>query len=281
MESTALAFNPGFLFESGRRRRTYLPPFGTFRQRAIRTVRAQGRQPPIAMSRIAASPTFVEPMVPYKNHPRHCRGVFEPSRCPEGVLRELAMDPYRQVVLAARPRGLPRADDFRLETGSMPEPLEGQVLVATKVLSLDPYMRGRMNDAESYAPPVNVGGVMEGEVVAEVVRSRHPSFCRGELVQGRIGWRTHAAVAPRHLRRVATGLNPPETSLGVLGMPGFTAYVGLRAIGQPKPGETVDVSSAAGAVGSVVGQLAQLAGARAVGIAGGAAKCAYVRDELR
>jgi NADPH-dependent curcumin reductase CurA len=163
----------------------------------------------------------------------------------------------------------------------MPEPLEGQVLVATKFLSLDPYMRGRMNDAESYASPVNVGGVMEGEVVAEVVRSRHPSFSRGELVQGRIGWRTHAAVAPRDLQRVETGLNPPETSMGVLGMPGFTAYAGLQAIGQPKPGETVVVASAAGAVGSVVGQLAQLAGARAVGIAGGAAKCAYVRDELR
>jgi len=191
------------------------------------------------------------------------------------------MDPYRQVVLAARPKGLPRAADFRLETGPMPEPLEGQVLVATKFLSLDPYMRGRMNDAESYAPPVNVGGVMEGEVVAEVVSSRHPSFSRGELVQGRIGWRTHAAVAPRDLQRVETGLNPPETSLGVLGMPGFTAYAGLQAIGQPKPGETVVVSSAAGAVGSVVGQLAQLAGARAVGIAGGAAKCAYVRDELQ
>src|SRR5258708_6407151 len=163
----------------------------------------------------------------------------------------------------------------------MPEALEGQVLVATKFLSLDPYMRGRMNDAESYAPSVNVGGVMEGEVLAEVVRSRHPSFSRGELVQGRIGWRTHAAGAVGDLQTVGTALKPPETSLGILGMPGFTAYAGLQAIGQPKPGETVVVSSAAGAVGSVVGQLAQLAGARAVGIAGGAAKCAYVRDELR
>src|SRR6266436_4297641 len=128
-------------------------------------------------------------MVPYRSRQRHCRGVFEPSRCPGSVLQELAMDPY---------------------------------------------MRGRMNDAESYAPPVNVGGVMEGEVVAEVVRSRHPSFSRGELVQGRIGWRTHAAVAPQELKRLETGLNPPSTSLGVLGMPGFTAYAGLQAIGQPK-----------------------------------------------
>src|SRR5258706_8890032 len=216
-------------------------------------------------------------MVPYRSHLGHCRGVFEPSRCPGGVLRELAMDPYRRVVLAAGPRGLPGAADFRLEPGPMPEPLEGQVLVATKFLSLDPYMRGRMNDAESYAPPVNVGGVMEGEVVAEVVRSRHPSFSRGELVRGRIGWRTHAAVAPRELQRVETGLNPPETSLGVLGMPGFTAYAGLQAIGQPKPGETVVVSSAAGAVGSVVGQLAQLAGGPAARSAGGAVRRGHIR----
>src|SRR5258708_7887458 len=172
-------------------------------------------------------------MVPYRGHQGHCRGVFEPSRCPGGVLRELAMDPYRQVVLAARPKGSARAGDFRLENGPMPEPLEGQVLVATKFLSLDPYMRGRMNDAESYAPPVNVGGVMEGEVVAEVVRSRHPSFSRGGLVQGRIGWRTHAAVAPRDLHRVDTALNPPWSSLGGLGMPRLTALPSLRVIGQP------------------------------------------------
>lgn len=190
------------------------------------------------------------------------------------------MDPCRQVILGARPKGSPRVDDFRLVVGSMPEPLEGQILVATKFLSLDPYMRGRMNDAESYAPPVSLYGVMEGEVVAEVVHSRHPSFDRGELVQGRIGWRSHAAVAPQDLRRVETGDNPPETSLGVLGMPGFTAYAGLQVVGQPKAGETIVVASAAGAVGSVVGQLAQLAGARAVGIAGGPRKCAYVRDEL-
>src|SRR5258705_12736904 len=132
-------------------------------------------------------------MVPYRSHLGHCRGVFEPSRCPGGVLRELAMDPYRHVVLAARPKGLPRAADFRLETGPMPEPLEGQVLVATKFLSLDPYMRGRMNDVESHAPPVSVGGVMDGEVGAEVIRSPHSSFSRGELVHARVGWRTHPA----------------------------------------------------------------------------------------
>src|SRR5258708_11948510 len=123
------------------------------------------------------------------------------------------MDAYRQVVLAARPKGLPRAGDFRLETGPMPEPLEGQVLVATKFLSLDPYMRGRMNDAESYAPPVNVGGVMEGEVVAEGVRSRPPSFSRGALVQGRIGLRTPAAVAPPALSQGGTGAHSPADAL--------------------------------------------------------------------
>src|SRR5260370_2862383 len=114
-------------------------------------------------------------MVPYRSHLGHCRGVFEPSRCPGSVLRELAMDPYRQVVLAARPTGLPRAGNFRVETGPMPQPLEGQVLVAPKFLSLDPYMPGRMNDAEPYAPPVNVGGDMEREAVAEDVPSRHPA----------------------------------------------------------------------------------------------------------
>lgn len=142
------------------------------------------------------------------------------------------MVPYRQVVLAARPKGLPRVGDFRLETGPVPEPLDGQVLVATKFLSLDPYMRGRMNDSESHAAPLSVGGVMEGEVVAEIVRSRHPSYNRGEVVQGRIGWRTHAAVAPRDLQRVETGSNPPETSLRVPGMRGFAAYAGRLVCGR-------------------------------------------------
>src|SRR5260370_3391916 len=134
-----------------------------------------------------------------------------------------------------------------------------------------------MNDAESCAPPVNVGGVMEGKVVAEVVRSRHPSFSRGELVQGRIGWRTHAAVAERELQRVETGLNPPETSLGVLGMPGFTAYAGLQAIGQPKPGETAFVPPAAGPAASVADQLAPLATARPPRPTPGPAKRAHLR----
>jgi NADPH-dependent curcumin reductase CurA len=191
------------------------------------------------------------------------------------------MEAYSQIILASRPTGLPEPSNFRLETGPIPVPGDGQILLKTTYLSLDPYMRGRMNDAASYAPPVSVGGVMEGEVVAEIVQSRHPAYRSGELVQSRIGWRTHAAVAPAEVRRVDTGANPPTTALGVLGMPGFTAYSGMKVIGQPKPGETVVVAAASGPVGSLVGQLARLAGARAVGIAGGLAKCAYVRDQLR
>jgi hypothetical protein len=190
------------------------------------------------------------------------------------------MEAYSQIILASRPKGPPTLSDFRLETGPIPAPAEGQLLLKTTYLSLDPYMRGRMNDAESYAPPVEVGGVMEGEVIAEVVQSQHPAYRGGELVQAKIGWRTHAAVAPEQVKQVETGNNPPSTALGVLGMPGFTAYSGMKVIGQPRPGETVVVAAASGPVGSLVGQLAKLAGARAVGIAGGSAKCAYVRDQL-
>src|SRR6516162_3100818 len=190
------------------------------------------------------------------------------------------MEACSQIILASRPKGPPTSSDFRLETGSIPAPAEGQILLKTTYLSLDPYMRGRMNDAESYAPPVDVGGVMEGEVIAEVVQSRHPAYRVGELVQSKIGWRTHAAVAPEQVQRVDIGDNAPSTALGVLGMPDFTAYSGMKVIGQPKPGETVVVAAASGPVGSLVGQLAKLAGARAVGIAGGADKCAYIRDQL-
>ena len=191
------------------------------------------------------------------------------------------MDTYRQIVLAARPSGVPTPENFRLESGPLPVPVTGELLLRTKYLSLDPYMRGRMNDARSYAAPVALGEVMEGEVVAQILESRHPSYCQGELVQGRTGWRTHAAVRADAVWRVETGGNPPTTALGVLGMPGFTAYSGLKVIGQPHAGETVVVAAASGPVGSLVGQLAKISGARAVGIAGGAAKCAYVRNQLR
>jgi NADPH-dependent curcumin reductase CurA len=191
------------------------------------------------------------------------------------------VDSYSQIVLASRPSGPPKSENFRIEKGEMPKPMDGQVLLGTRYLSLDPYMRGRMNDAKSYSPPVSIGGVMEGEVVATVLESRHADYRAGDLVQGRIGWRTHAAVAASDLKRVDTGGSPLTTALGVLGMPGFTAYSGMKVIGRPKSGETVVVAAATGPVGSLVGQLAQLAGARAIGIAGGPEKCAYLRDELK
>jgi len=190
------------------------------------------------------------------------------------------MDSYKQIVLASRPTGAPQPENFRLENGPMPVAADGQLLVRTRYLSLDPYMRGRMSAAKSYAKPVEIGETMEGEVVAEVIQSRHPDYRVGDLVQARTGWRTHAAIGVAGLRRVDPTLAPITTALGVLGMPGFTAYAGMKVIGLPKPGETVAVAAASGPVGSLVGQLARLAGARAVGIAGGPEKCAYLRDEL-
>jgi NADPH-dependent curcumin reductase CurA len=190
------------------------------------------------------------------------------------------MDHYQQIILASRPTGAPVAENFRLESGPTPVPADGEILVRARYLSLDPYMRGRMSDAKSYAKPVEIGEPMEGETVAEVIESRHAEYRPGDLVQARIGWRTHAAISVAGVRRVNPGLAPITTALGVLGMPGFTAYVGMKVIGQPKPGETVVVAAASGPVGSLVGQLAKLAGARAVGIAGGPEKCAYVRDQL-
>jgi NADPH-dependent curcumin reductase CurA len=162
----------------------------------------------------------------------------------------------------------------------MPVPTDGEILVRARYLSLDPYMRGRMSAANSYARLVEIGEPMEGETVAEVVESGHPEYRPGDLVQARSGWRTHAAISVDGLRRVDPALAPITTALGVLGMPGFTAYSGMKVIGQPKSGETVVVAAASGPVGSLVGQLAKLAGARAVGIAGGPEKCAYVREEL-
>jgi NADPH-dependent curcumin reductase CurA len=190
------------------------------------------------------------------------------------------MKDYQQIVLASRPTGEPVAENFRLERRPMPIPADGELLVQARYLSLDPYMRGRMNDAQSYAKPVEIGEPMEGETVAEVIKSRHPDYQPGDLIQARTGWRTHAAISGHGLRRVDPSLAPITTALGVLGMPGFTAYAGMKVIGQPKAGETVVVAAASGPVGSLVGQLAKLAGARAVGIAGGPEKCAYVRDQL-
>ena len=183
----------------------------------------------------------------------------------------------RRIVLANRPQGAPAETDLRLETAPLPEAGEGQVLVRTLWLSLDPYMRGRMSDAPSYVPPVALGDVMVGGTVGEVVLSRAPGFAQGDVVLGASGWQEYAAADPKTLRKLPQGGPPPSTALGVLGMPGMTAYCGLRNIGQPKPGETVVVAAASGAVGAMVGQIAKLQGARAVGLAGGPEKCAYVR----
>lgn len=183
-----------------------------------------------------------------------------------------------QIVLASRPEGRPVPSNFRLEQVPIPAPTDGEVLLKILYLSLDPYMRGRMSAAKSYSASVEIGQVMEGGTVAEVVDSRHPGFRPGDVVLSHSGWQSHALAKGDQLRRLDPAAAPLTTALGVLGMPGFTAYAGLRTIGQPKPGETVVVAAASGPVGSAVGQIARIKGARAVGIAGGAEKCAYVRD---
>nr|WP_316629028.1 NADP-dependent oxidoreductase [uncultured Brevundimonas sp.] len=186
----------------------------------------------------------------------------------------------KRVLLARRPTGLPTPTDFQMESAPVPEPGDGEVLLEILYLSLDPYMRGRMSAAKSYADPVAIGAVMEGGTVARVVRSRHADFAEGEIVLSHSGWQTHAVSDGAGLRKLDPQSAPVSTALGVLGMPGFTAYAGLLTIGRPQPGETVVVAAASGPVGATVGQIARIKGARAVGIAGGAEKCAFVRDEL-
>ena len=186
----------------------------------------------------------------------------------------------RQVRLRRRPAGAPTPDDFSIVDSPMPVARDGEVLRRTIYLSLDPYMRGRMNEARSYAPSVAIDDVMVGGTVSEVVESKHPSWQPGDLVVGMDGWQQYASSAPTGLRTIDRSAAPLSTALGVLGMPGLTAYVGLLDIGRPVAGETVVVSAASGAVGSVVGQIARLKGCRAVGIAGSQAKCDYVVNEL-
>jgi len=190
----------------------------------------------------------------------------------------------RRFVLAARPQGAASADNFRLETVPLPEPAEGQVLIRHHYLSLDPYMRGRMSDAKSYAAPQPLNEVMIGGTVGEVLASRHPAYAPGDSVVSMGGWQEYSladgnagASAPR---KVDARRAPLSYYLGVLGMPGVTAWYGLNGICEPKAGETVAVSAASGAVGSVVGQLAKLKGCRVVGVAGGREKCDYVVREL-
>lgn len=186
----------------------------------------------------------------------------------------------RRILLASRPRGLPSPTDFRVDTQPVPAPAEGQVLLRTLYLSLDPYMRNLMEEVgPGYAPPVALGNPMVGGTVSRVVASRNPGFRVGELVLANAGWQDFALSDGSDLLALGE-MAQPSLALGGLGMPGFTAYVGLLDIGQPKPGETVVVAAATGAVGSVVGQIAKLKGARVVGIAGGQDKCRHAVDEL-
>ncbi len=184
----------------------------------------------------------------------------------------------RQVTLAARPRGFPQPGDFALVETPIPEPTAGEVLVRARWLSLDPYMRGRMSETRSYAKPTGIGEVMTGQVVGEVAASEDGRFAPGDEVVGQLGWQEYAAVRGGALRKIDTSVAPPQAYLHVLGTTGLTAYFGLFDVAQPKPGDTVVVSGAAGAVGQVVGQLAKIAGCRAVGIAGGPEKVAELTE---
>lgn len=190
------------------------------------------------------------------------------------------MESTTRIVLAERPKGPPTVANFRIDTGPMPSPGPGQILVRTIWLSLDPYMRGRMDDAKSYADPVAIGGTMTGGGVGEVIASNAAGFAPGDVVVGVTGWASHAVLEAATTRKLDPNVAPISTALGVLGMPGHTAWVGLTDIAQSKPGETVVVSAATGAVGSVAGQLAKARGQRVIGVAGGPEKCAYAVDEL-
>ena len=186
----------------------------------------------------------------------------------------------RQVVLASRPNGKPQANNFTIADAPIPAPEDGQVLSKTIYLSLDPYMRGRMNAGKSYADPVEIDEVMSGGTVGQVIESKHSSFSAGDFVFGYGGWQEFWLQDGKKLKKVDPQLAPISTATGVLGMPGVTAYTGLLNIGQPKKGETVVVAAASGAVGSVVGQIARIKGTRVVGIAGTPEKCEFVKEEL-
>ncbi len=190
------------------------------------------------------------------------------------------MSTYKKIVLASRPQGQVSPDNFRLEEAQVPAIGDGQILVRNHYLSLDPYMRMRMEDVKSYAAPQEIGAVMVGGTVGEVVESKNPKFAVGDKIVGMMGWAEMGVSDGVGLRRVKDGPIPLSAYLGSVGMPGMTAWYGLTQIMQPKAGETIVVSAASGAVGSVVGQLARERGCRAVGIAGGPEKCAYVVNEL-
>ncbi|MFD1586549.1 NADP-dependent oxidoreductase [Halorientalis brevis] len=189
-------------------------------------------------------------------------------------------DTNREWILASRPTGEPTMENFELVENEVPEPGPGEVLVETRYLSVDPYMRGRMRDAESYAEPWAVGDVMKAAVVGDVVESNHGDFAAGDVVTGELRWADYATADGDALQPVDPDLAPVSTALGVLGMPGRTAYFGLLDVAEPKPGDTVLVSGAAGAVGSVVGQIAKRNGCRVVGIAGADEKTDWLTDDL-
>lgn len=186
----------------------------------------------------------------------------------------------RRITLASRPHGAPTQENFNYEEAQIPTPKEGEVLLRTVFLSLDPYMRGRMSDAKSYAEPVAIGEAMVGGTVCRVEASNNPKFSKGDWVLAMSGWQDYSVSDGTGLLKLDNNLPNPSYSLGVLGMPGLTAYMGLMDIGQPKAGETVVVAAATGAVGSLVGQIAKLQGCRVIGIAGGAEKCSYATETL-
>lgn len=186
----------------------------------------------------------------------------------------------RRWVLASRPVGEPTGDNFRLEESDIPEPCEGEVLLRTVYLSLDPYMRGRMSDAPSYSPPVEIGATMVGGTVSRVAASRNPNFKEGEWVLGYDGWQSYALSRGDELVKLGDAPEHPSWALGITGMPGFTAYMGLLDIGQPTSGETLVVAAATGPVGSTVGQIGKIKGCRVVGVAGGKEKCDYAVQQL-
>jgi NADPH-dependent curcumin reductase CurA len=186
----------------------------------------------------------------------------------------------KQVLLASRPKGAVTEDNFRLVEVPVGKPGAGEVLIRNEWLSLDPYMRGRMSDAKSYAKSVEIGEVMVGQTVGEVIESQDPNFKPGDKVLTPLGWQLYGIASAKDLTKIDAQRAPASYYLGILGMPGITAWFGLFEIGQPKPGNTVVVSAASGAVGSVVGQLARIKGCRVVGIAGGKTKCDYVVKDL-
>lgn len=186
----------------------------------------------------------------------------------------------KRIVLASRPDGAPIHDNFRLEEVSAPVPGDGEVLLRSIFLSLDPYMRGRMTDAPSYAPPVEIDAVMVGATVCQIEESRHPEFQKGEWVLSYSGWQLYAVSDGSDLTRLGSNPANPSFALGILGMPGFTAYMGLLDIGKPKPGDTLVVAAATGPVGATVGQIGKLKGCHVVGVAGGPEKCSYARETL-